>query len=266
MILFYSLIFLLGLIFGSFITSLSYRILRGEALPKGRSYCPRCKNMIHWYDNIPLISYFFLRGKCRTCKKPISFRYPLIEGTTGILFLIFSYSMFSCTSSLLCVVGPTIDIWKVTLFFLLLIISVSIVITDLEAFLIPDELSYSLLTVAFLYLISYGGDIFWRSMFVGFVSSLFFLTLYAITNGKGMGLGDAKIAIGIGMILGWPFAVTWLLVSFVVGALVGLALLAFGKAQLKMAIPFGPFLIVSFFMVLLWGRELTRLVMPYITL
>ena len=87
---YYSFIFLLGLVFGSFLTSFPYRLLIGELFPKGRSYCPQCKKQINWYDNIPLLSFILLKGKCRSCKKKIPLVYPITELSTGLLFVLIS--------------------------------------------------------------------------------------------------------------------------------------------------------------------------------
>ncbi len=261
MLLYYLTILLFGLVFGSFLTSFSYRILKGELLPKGRSYCPRCKKQIGWYDNIPLFSYLFLGGKCRNCKKHISARYPLIELSTGLLFVLIAYSI---NYGGLTLQELNLHDWALPFYFLVTVILVAVFVTDWEHQLIPDELSFALIIVSFAAILFSAGDLWYAHMLSGFGAALFLLLLHLVTLGRGMGLGDVKLAIGMGFLLGWPYTLTWLFTSFILGAIIGVALLTFGKAKFGKHIAFGPFLILSFFIVLLWGERVTGLLMPYL--
>jgi prepilin signal peptidase PulO-like enzyme (type II secretory pathway) len=261
MVLYYIIILLFGLIFGSFLTSFSYRILKGEILPKGRSYCPKCKKQIAWYDNIPLLSYLVLGGKCRNCGKHISIRYPLIEIATGILFVFISYQL---NSDGLALQGLELQGWALPFYLLVTVILVAVFITDWEHQLIPDELSFALIVVSFLAVLFTAFDAWYIHMLSGFGAALFLLLLHLFTLGRGMGLGDVKLAIGIGFILGWPYTLTWLFTSFILGAIIGVALLSLGHAKFGRHIAFGPFLILAFFVVLLWGDTVTGVLMPYL--
>src|SRR5580765_1026315 len=136
MIIYYFMLFILGLVFGSFLTSFPYRLLLGELFPKGRSYCPKCKKQINWYDNIPLLSFILLKGKCRNCKKKIPIGYPIIELSTGILFTILAY--FVNHSSL------ALQGWMLPFLLFVSVILIAIFITDWEEQIIPDELSFIL--------------------------------------------------------------------------------------------------------------------------
>jgi len=251
------LVLIFGLIVGSFLAALSYRIPLGISISKGRSFCPKCKRKICWYDNIPLFSYLVLDGKCRDCGRKISLRYPFIEAATGIGFLlIFS---FQCSMSSL----ENMCLWKNSLGglyipFLLFIFSllVAIFIIDLEKQIIPDSLVFSLFIVTSLFLIIFRGEVLFENLLVGFGASLFLLLLYLVTKGKGMGLGDVKFALFSGIFLGWPQTLLWLFVSFVIGALTGLALILAKKASFGKHIPFGPFLVVSFFISILFGERI----------
>lgn len=261
MLLYYFLLGVFGLVFGSFLTALSYRIIRGEILPKGRSYCDRCKYQLKWYDNIPLVSYILLAGKCRNCGKHISIRYPIIELSTGLLFIVIAFSL---NDGSLAVQALNLQNWALPFYLLVTIILVAVFITDWEHQLIPDELSFTLIIVSFVAILITSGDMWYIHMISGFGAALFLLLLHLITLGRGMGLGDVKLAIGVGIILGWPYTLTWLFTSFILGAIIGVLLLSLKRAKFGKHIAFGPFLILSFFVVLLWGDRITGILMPYL--
>lgn len=232
------LLFLFGLIIGSFIAALTYRFPKGISVIRGRSFCPSCDTTISWFDNIPLLSYAFLLGKCRNCKRKISPRYPVIEFLTATLFVL---------------IGPNP--------FLLLISSIliSILVVDFENMIIPDKFVFAGLFITIFYLL---GDpsIFYLNLLTGTLSALFFLSIYFITLGRGMGLGDVKLALLLGSILGPTSSLVWLFVSFITGGIVATFLLISGKAKLKARIAFGPFLIIGFFVAVLFGDKLIYLV------
>jgi prepilin signal peptidase PulO-like enzyme (type II secretory pathway) len=267
MVIYYLFIFLLGLIFGSFLTSFPYRLLAGESMPKGRSRCPLCTHQINWYDNIPLISYFFLKGKCRNCKKPIPWIYPLIEFLTAISFVFIFNTFLSCealSSSPFCTISFSIGLFALPFFFFLVVSLFALFITDMEEQIIPDELSFLLFIVSFFVLVGSGTDAVYSSLLAGFLSALFLLLLHLGTLGRGMGLGDVKLALSLGLILGWPYVVVWLMGSFVLGAVIGVLLIAFGQAKFGKHIAFGPFLVLSFFIVFVFGDKLVSVLMPYL--
>ena len=222
-------IFLLGLIIGSFISAITYRIPRNLGFIKGRSFCDNCKKELTWYDNIPLFSYLLYFGKSRCCNKKISIRYPLIELVSAIGFVVLYLSSLS------------------PIYYILYTSSLAIFIIDLEHQIIPDELSWLILALG-LYT-TY--NILYTNLFAGFFFSLSLLTLYLITSGKGMGLGDVKLAIALGIWLGLEKGIIWLTYSFIIGGIVAGILLLLKKAKLKTKIAFGPFLIFAFWIVLL---------------
>lgn len=230
-------LFLFGLIIGSFLAALTYRFPRGVIITKGRSFCPNCKHTIAWFDNIPLLSYLLLKGKCRNCGRKISVRYPVIEFATGIVFLLIG-------------VNP-----------LLLIISsvlIAILVIDWEHMIIPDDFVFFGLFTAFVFLLG-RPDAFYLNLFTGFASALFFLAVYIFSSGKGMGLGDVKLAVLIGAVLGPGLSLVWLFSSFITGGIVAAILLASRKAKLKERIAFGPFLVIGFFIAALMGDKLLYL-------
>lgn len=237
----------LGLVMGSFIGALTWRFPRRESIIKGRSHCDNCGKKIGWFDNIPLFSFLILKGRCRNCRKAISLRYPLIELSTALIFLFIFWA--------------TASHW--ILFFYLLILSVFLIpifIIDFEHQIIPDRLVFlSLGLIWGMLLLSSNAD-FFQHLFWGFSAGLFLLSVNLITKGKGMGLGDVKLALVGGTFFGWPLTPLWLFAAFLTGAITGIILIILGKARFGKQIAFGPFLIISFFIVLLWGNLLLKLI------
>lgn len=221
------LVLTLSLIIGSFISAVSYRIPKGLGFVKGRSFCDFCKRELNWYDNIPLFSFLFYKGRSRCCNSKISIRYPLIEivSLIGTMAIWFTFQ----------------NIYLVILFY----ITLTIFVIDTEYQIIPDNLNWIILI---LFLIGSSNNIF-TGLFSGLMASLLLLTLNLITKGNGMGLGDVKLALGLGAWFSLFDSLNWLLVSFLTGGLVASILLIRGKAKLKSKIAFGPFLIVGFWIV-----------------
>lgn len=249
-----------GLIIGSFIGAYTYRWPRGISINKGRSFCDNCGKKIHWYENIPLLSYLLLGGKCRNCGKKISLRYPLIELSTALIFVAVYYFKNVTLQGL-----PPQGGW--TLLYLLAVAAVltAIFIIDLEHKLISDEATFFIFTISFLVLLLSSDGNFYRIFFCSFLASSFFLFLNFITKGRGMGLGDVKLVLALGLVFAdWKLLIVWLFLSFIIGAVVGVFLIAIGKAKWGRQIPFGPFLIGSFFITLFWGETLSGFLLPYL--
>jgi len=225
---------LLGLIFGSFIGALTYRLPKRISIKKGRSFCPWCKLNIAWHDNIPLISYLLLGGKCRNCKRKISVRYPIIEALTAILFTLAAYAYQN-------------NFVLLVLSLLTICLLVSIFVIDFEHQLIPDELVFVGLAAVLLYLLS--SSFFYQNLLAGLSASLFLLFIHFATLGRGMGLGDVKLVLFLGAILGMSNLVYFFFASFLTGGVVAFILILTRKAKLKQKIAFGPFLIIGFFIV-----------------
>ena len=186
----YSVIFLFGLIIGSFINCIVYRLHIKKSFLSGRSFCPSCKKKINWYDNIPVLSYFVLKARCRWCHKPISAYYPLVELITAILFLIIY----------LAAPEPYLLIRNWVFAFLLIIIF----IYDLKYYLILDKISIPAVIVALifnLFLIN-----FLNLLLAAFVLSAFFLLQFLLSRGRWIGGGDIRLGFLIGIMLGWPQA------------------------------------------------------------
>lgn len=266
----YFLMFILGLCVGSFLNVIIYREtiddeefkglrgLRGLKRLMGRSYCDYCKKKIAWHDNIPLLSFFLLGGKCRFCGKKISLQYPFVEFLTGIefvwiYFLIKSnlsfFSRFEGFYSFL-----TLGVWLI-----LGACFLAIFIADLKYQIIPDTaIIFGILTAFFKLWVDYRytGMIDFSSLWSGLGAGLFFLTLILLTRGKGMGWGDVKLAVLMGIVLGFPKILVSLLFAFLTGAIVGVILVITGKKKLKSKIAFGPFLIAGTIFSLIYGEKL----------
>lgn len=230
--------FILGLTVGSFIAALTYRYPRKISNMHGRSFCDNCKKQINWYDNIPLLSFLFLGGKCRSCKKKISWRYPLIEMFSAIGFLLIGF-----------------EIIPLVLLSILLIIFV----IDFEHQIIPDIFIFLGILIS-LFVIPHSLS---AGLLAGFICAVFLLLIHIVTKGRGMGFGDVKFAVLGGIIVGLPLSPIWLFIAFLTGAVAGIILILSGKAGLKSKIAFGPFLVISIPITLLWGQKIIEMVLSH---
>lgn len=230
-----SLLFLLGLVFGSFLSAFSYRFPRDISITRGRSFCPNCKSKISWYDNIPLLSFLLLGGKCRSCKKNISLRYPAVELATGIGFFLIGVNL------------PGL---------ILFLILEAIFMIDLETRIIPDPLVFLGLSVA---LITFKPDTIFPGLLSGFLAASVLLFIHLATSGRGMGLGDVKFAVLGGFVVGLSSLPVWLFLAFLTGGITGLILILLGRAKMKDQIAFGPFLVGAILLTIEWGEKVKLL-------
>ncbi|MDD5552171.1 MAG: prepilin peptidase [Candidatus Pacebacteria bacterium] len=260
----YLFIFLLGLCVGSFLNVLILRLPKGKKA-KGRSYCPKCKKKLRWHELIPLFSFIFLCGKCSRCKKPISFQYPLVEFLTGLFFVLNSWQIIKTSGVLNFETIIEILFWFFFLGVLIVIFS-----TDFKFFIVPDRVIYPAILVAFSYQVfkffslnnwkpsfTFGAlrPVF-TSVFAGAISALFFFSLILLTKGKGMGLGDVKIAAFMGILLSFPNIFVALFLAFFSGSVIGLILIILKRKKLKSEVPFGCFLAPATFIAFFWGTNL----------
>ncbi len=262
-------IFVLGLVVGSFLNCVVYRLKEKKSFVSGRSFCPRCKHNLAWYDLVPVFSFIFLRGKCRYCNKPISWQYPTVEICTGCIFLLifnFQFSIFNFSSFAGSRVAgqfftPDSLIGLVYLFVIASLLII-IFIFDLKWYLIPDKvLLWAVGITAAFHLYSFAFNFYPKGqisnfLFSAFGAAGFFLAIFLLTRGKAMGFGDVKLAFFMGLFLGWPKIVTALFLAFLIGAIIGLILIINKKKQMKSEIPFGPFLITGLFIALFWGKAI----------
>lgn len=241
----YIAIFIFGLIVGSFLNVVILRYPEYKDLATGRSKCPSCKKEIAFYDLIPVLSYFFLFGRCRHCKKPISIQYPLVEIATGLAFLLL-FAIFGLSYILI----P----WLI--FAALLII---IFVFDLKFLEIPEIFSWTALIFAFAIAI-FSADFALSSNLLGMlIGGGILAILVGLSSERWMGAGDIKIGMSFGILLGLDRSLVFLFFSFVFGAIVGIILIIFGKKGLKSEVPFAPFLIASGIFTLIYGAQILNI-------
>ena len=249
MIFFYSfLIFLFGAILVSFANVCIYRLPRDKQIISGRSYCPRCKKKIKWYDNLPLISYIFLNAKCRNCDKSISVRYLIVELITGISFLLIFLSFK--------------NLYTIVFLSTLILILIMIFFIDLENFIIPDSLNFSIMGLALVknFIPSFNTSLIHdinQSIIggiIGYFSIWLIIFLYkTLKKIDGMGLGDAKLMAGIGLLFGWQSIPLVLFLSSILGLFFVAPSLLKKQKTMKSEIPFGPFIIIAMLIYFVFG-------------
>lgn len=251
-------IFLFGLLIGSFLNVVILRMNTGRSVVVGRSKCAHCNRELTWYELIPVFSFLGLRGKCRTCRLPVSFQYPLVELTTAIVFVV-------CYTKLVVMAGFGLGA-VIQFVFALIIASLLIVITvyDLRHKIIPDIIVYPFILLALgsiVYrVVTISGFNLGTALLAGPLVALPFFFLWYFSKGRLMGFGDVKLMLGIGWLVGVEVGYGVFLLSFWIGGLVGLFLLALTKRYgLKSEIPFGPFLILGLFIAVLWGVTIRTL-------
>jgi leader peptidase (prepilin peptidase)/N-methyltransferase len=241
----------LGLAIGSFLNVVIWRVPRKESVVRPPSHCPQCETPISPRDNIPVLSWLFLSGKCRHCKNPIPVRYPLVEAGCGVLFVAVA-ARFGAS-------------WELPAYLVLTAALLAISIIDLEHFIVPDRITVPL-TVSALGLLGLAavaegnGWRFGRTL-LGGVAYFAFLLLLNIFYPKGMGMGDVKLAFPLGLYLGWfGWGHVFLggFLAFLLGAVVGVTLIATKIKSRKDVVPFGPFLALGAMLAILWGDPILR--------
>lgn len=241
-------VFGLGLIIGSFLNVVILRLNTGRSIAKGRSKCARCSTTLAWYELVPVFSFLGLRGKCKTCKTQISFQYPIVELIVGLVFVIL-YTQIILTQGFN-LYSLIAFVFSATIASLLTVI----VVYDVRHKIIPDKMVYPFIFMSF-------ASILWKvftipsfsfvsAVLSGLVLSAPFFFLWFFSKGRVMGFGDVKLSLGIGWLVGLASGITVFFLSFWLGAIVGLLLLATSRAHgLKSEIPFAPFMIVALLIV-----------------
>jgi leader peptidase (prepilin peptidase)/N-methyltransferase len=243
-------LFVFGAVIGSFLNVVIHRLPRAEgwraqlgSLVSPGSHCPGCERPIAWYDNIPLVSYALLRGRCRRCGESIPIRYPLVEFANASLYLL---------AGLVLGLGP--ELYPALLFISTLI---AVFFIDLEHYIIPNVIVLPVAAVGLVSMIAIEPGRWLELLLAGVISAAFFL-LIAFVKPGGMGMGDVKLAGMMGFYLGTSILVA-LFIGFLTGALAGLALMAMGRKGRKSRVPFGPFLALGGIIALLAGSRLLDL-------
>jgi len=248
-------VILLGGLWGSFANVCIYRLPLEKGVISGRSYCPKCKKKILWYDNIPLISYFLLNGKCRKCKKKISFQYSLVEFLSIFTFFsIYYFYGITLTTLLLMILSLTFII----IFFI-----------DLKHFIIPNVLTYSMMALGFIKSFDPNLDIIFPNYINSLVGGIFgYLIIWSIMfffkqirKKEGMGLGDAKLLAVIGFWFGWisiPFVI---FLSSTIALIYVIPKLLNKSKKLSSPIPFGPHIILATIIFLIFKDSFLKILL-----
>lgn len=251
------LIFLvLGLIVGSFLNVVVYRLRVAEDLVMDRSHCPHCKTTIAWYDNIPVLSFILLKFRCRNCREKISWQYPLVEIFTGVVFALIGQGYFDALN---------VSTWATTIYyagiasFLIVIFVYDFLYLEIPGLALWPAIGFAIVFNLFfdwgrVDLASLG--VLGSSVYSGTLGAMaaftFFFLMVVISKEKWMGMGDAYLVILLGLILGWPQILLALMLAFALGALSGIILILLKKKKMGSQIPFAPFLILGSLITLFW--------------
>jgi len=241
----YSFIFIFGLLIGSFLNCVIYRLEKEESFVSGRSYCPYCKKTLKAMDLIPILSFLALRGKCRYCQKKISRQYPLVESGTAFLFVL----VFQHFENSLNFLGI---IFYSAIFCFLIIVFVY----DLKHFLIPDKIIFPAIVLALIYNFFDFNNLLFNFFPSAFGALIFFLIIFLISKGKWLGFGDVKLVFLLGLFLGFPNILVALFLSFTIGAIIGIGLIVLKSKNLKSEVPFAPFLVLGSLIAFFWGEKI----------
>lgn len=255
MLLSYFFLAVLGLAVGSFVGMLTWRLPRHRRL-LGRSKCDACAGKISWTQNIPVLSFLFLGGRCAHCKARISPRYVAIEAATAAAFVLSGFWWQHADSLLLVSLRQELGFFSLVFILAATAILISLVVVDLEFQILPDLLIGILGLAVLLVVFILPSPAFFAHLFWGAAGSSFLLLVYIVTGGRGMGFGDVKLAAVLGTLLGYPVVLVWLFLAFLSGGAVGLGLVAVGKAKIGQHVAFGPYLIFAAWISLFFGQAI----------
>ena len=234
------LFFIVGLSIGSFLNVLALRMDKLSTVWRGRSMCPNCKHTLSWYDLVPLFSFAALLGKCRYCRKPISWQYPAVEFCVGAIFALL-FLKFGLALSL---------VYYLVVFSILTVVF----IYDLKTQLVPEQFIWIALIISFLGGWYFGNFTFMEMIWGGVIAGGLFGLLVLVSRETWMGAGDIKIGIILGFLLGYPMVIFGLFSAFVLGSIVGLIYIKIRNKTIKDSLPFAPFIIASAFLGLFIGK------------
>lgn len=254
-------VFLFGLIIGSFLNCLVWRIHKKESA-WGRSYCPRCKSLIAWFDNVPVLSFLFLRGKCRKCKKAISWQYPIVELVTGGLFvaafLVNQESGIMNQADLFTLIPNSLFLIQLVFDWFIISVLIMVFIFDLRWYIIPDIVTLPAIVIALAYQLIFNIQIWQNIAISGIIGLGFFLVQFLISRGKWIGGGDLRLGLLMGIVLLWPKIFAAIVVSYLLGSFVGIYLLATRKKGFGSKLPLGTFLVPGTLLIMFFGDEIVE--------
>lgn len=241
MIIPYLIVFLYGIVIGSFLNVCIYRIPKKESIVRVRSHCMNCGYQLKWYDLVPLFSYLFLGGKCRKCGQKISVQYPLIEALNGGLYvLIFAVCGWSIETLLYCLLCSAL---------------ITLSVIDLRTYEIPLGINLFILALGLIRVITDYTN--WLDYGIGLLSvSLFLYLVFLLTKGRGIGGGDIKLMAVCGLLLGWKNTILAFVLGCIIGSIVHLIRMKLTKAGHQLAM--GPYLSVGVMIAALWGGQMIQ--------
>lgn len=253
-------LFIFGTLIGSFLGVLADRLPNGRTI-LGRSRCDFCKKELSVLDLMPILSFVFLRGRCRHCGEKLSLFYPTIELLTGFLFASVYFFLLQDLGFKIYDLRFFLD-----LIYYLIIVSALVVIcfADLRYRIIPDSILLFILIFTLPYLIFSNENILVH-VFSGLISGGFFLLLYIATKGRGMGFGDVKFAAVLGLIFGIPGTVLAIYLSFLTGSVASIILILWGRKRFGDKISFGPFMVLGGLLTIFFKEKLISLLLPFFT-
>ncbi len=244
-------LFFFGLCFGSFFLVVIDRLSRGESIVVGRSHCDFCRHTLSWFDLLPVLSFLSTQARCRYCHRRLSYKYPVIEILSGLLFIF--------TWLGLPLVSPTLSLTTYIIVLIANAVLFVIFFSDFFYGIIPFPVVLAgLVDAAFLLVVVLHGN-YLQSVVSALGAFLFFLLLYVVTRGRGIGFGDVVYALLMGFLLGFPKIIVGMYVAFLTGAVVSLILVLLGRKKLAgSTISFGPFLVIGTLAGLYYGDVLYR--------
>lgn len=257
---------LLGLCFGSFVNALVWRLHENKNFVTGRSACPYCNHPLGPLDLVPVVSWVLLRGRCRYCARPISWQYPIVELTVAGLFVL-SYTYWPLPLL-------TWQAWASLVIWLFYVISLAaLFVYDVRWMLLPNVIVFPLIALACIDVLL-RGMVAHMSMFTivehaalgALALGGIYWLLYVISRGSWVGYGDVKLGLFMGTVLGWEGALMVLFLANIFGFLFVMPGMLSGKLSRKSRIPFGPFLIIAFFVIGLFGKQLLNWYLSWVLL
>jgi leader peptidase (prepilin peptidase)/N-methyltransferase len=259
----YITVFVLGAMIGSFMNVCIYRVPKGQSVVRPSSTCPSCGTPIRFYDNIPILSYFILRGRCRSCKAEFSLRYPVVEFINAA-FYVLVLNRFGVGS-------PP---WVLLVYFLFVSALIVIFFIDLDHQIIPNSITFPGMPLAVILGATILPDPFFRDDLLGLKASaigfiaggggFYFIAVSgkAILKKEAMGGGDVKMMAMVGGLLGWKAVVLTTFIGSLLGSLIGVSLITLKGREWGSKIPFGPYLALGALVSLLWGEDILNWYLP----
>jgi len=244
------LVIILGLVIGSFLNVCIYRLQIKESISKPRSHCPNCKHQLKPWENIPVLSYILLRGKCSNCKTKISLRYPLVEILTALVYIVI-YNHFAFSIEAVLLMALLMVFFSLVIVITFIDIDIQLIFNNLLIISLFPIVAFIIIDNSLPYLNHIAGAILLALAFylIGYIGKL----IYKVDS---MGMGDVKYAGVVGLLLGWEKGILAFVIAFVSAAVIIVIISLYKKVSSKQRIPFGPFLSIGCFVAFFWGSNI----------